>query len=187
MSFDEEGLRLLTGLQGNPFLDPLMLLMAVIGLSYVWAMIIIPLVLRRKYDLAFDFLVVLVVTDLATFLLKLAIGRPRPEGVPVLSLPGAWELVSNSSFPSGHAARVAVGSLMIGWHYRIALPGLLGFTGVMAISRVYLGVHWPTDVLAGVVQGVALFGLWLWISQRPRYESLRRLVFRQFNRIRSLR
>lgn len=69
---------------------------------------------------------------------------------------------TGSSFPSGHAAvGAAVGALLAarsrGW------PGRLAFTTLAAyvpVSRVHVGVHYPTDALGGAGMGLALAGLW---------------------------
>ncbi|HFC8518581.1 phosphatase PAP2 family protein [Neisseria weaveri] len=79
--------------------------------------------------------------------------RPRPE---------LWPRIieeANSSFPSGHstfAASLAVVLVLVYWHspYRriICIVAVL-FAFLMGISRMVLGVHYPTDVLAGWVTG----------------------------------
>lgn len=84
--------------------------------------------------------------------------RPRPD------LTGAVE-VFTASFPSGHATISAVFYLTIGvllahretrWPPRILyLAGAVFFTGIIGFSRVYLGVHYPTDVIAGWSLGTA--------------------------------
>ncbi len=91
--------------------------------------------------------------------LKHLIGRPRPELVPHLAQ------VTDLSFPSGHAMVSAavyltlalmLGEGVKGWPARLAL---VGFASAMVLligcSRVYLGVHWPSDVLAGWCFGTA--------------------------------
>lgn len=92
--------------------------------------------------------------------LKHSLHRARPEVVPHLTM------VDNASFPSGHAMISAAILLTIGAmlaetvkgtaarFYIMAFAGLLVF--LIGLSRLYLGVHWPTDVLAGWCLG----GVW---------------------------
>ena len=95
----------------------------------------------------------------ASLLLKSAFDRPRPELVPRLSY------VHTASFPSGHSMMSALTYLtlaaLLARHQparrvKIFLMGLAGLiTLLVGVSRVYLGVHWPTDVLAGWALGAA--------------------------------
>jgi undecaprenyl-diphosphatase len=101
---------------------------------------------------------------LLSTLLKIGYARPRPDLVP-----HAVE-VYTASFPSGHALGAAVVFLTLGgllsWSqpgrhikiYVLTLAVLL--TIVVGVSRVYLGVHWPTDVLAGWAIGAAWALAW---------------------------
>ena len=84
---------------------------------------------------------------------KLSLNRPRPELVPHLAH------VSNASFPSGHAMISAAIYLTLGAMLAEAQPRastrayLMSFAGILVfligVSRIYLGVHWPSDVMAG--------------------------------------
>jgi undecaprenyl-diphosphatase len=111
-------------------------------------------------------------------LLKVSFARPRPE----LVAPAVR--VYTASFPSGHAAISAITYLTLAallsrtttsWRIRsyfITIGVLLTF--VIGLSRVYLGVHYPTDVLAGWCVGTAwALGCWavmLWLQRRGRAE-----------------
>jgi membrane-associated phospholipid phosphatase len=86
------------------------------------------------------------------YVVKLIVKRPRPvlEGLPPLG--GA---PSSLSFPSAHAtSSFAVATAMT----RVEPLGALAFllAAALALGRPYLGMHYPSDVLAGVVLGVAL-------------------------------
>ncbi len=104
--------------------------------------------------------------------LKVLFDRPRPEIVPHLTE------VATASYPSGHALLSAVVYLTLGTLgarftsqrrlrvYFIAIAFLL--TLLVGASRVYLGVHYPSDVLAGWCAGVAwalTVGLVVWFLQ----------------------
>ncbi len=95
------------------------------------------------------------VTYAANTTIKFVVRRRRP------SLPGLPPLTGTTtglSFPSAHAATSFAGALA---YRRRGLPAapLYAFAGAMAASRVYLGVHYPSDVVAGAALGSALGAL----------------------------
>jgi len=113
--------------------------------------------------------------------LKVAFSRPRPAFIP----PDL--LVFTASFPSGHATLSAVvyltlGALLCRTQSSLAVKTfILCFatllTGLVGLSRIYLGVHWPTDVVAGwLVGGTWALLCWLtmiWLQGRGEVEPER--------------
>lgn len=139
---------------------------------------IIYLMLQHKGRAAL--LVVLAVVGglLLSQLLKSGFGRPRPDLVPHGSI------VYTASFPSGHSMLAAATYLTLGALvaqlqtlrrsklFFLLLAVLI--TLLVGISRVYLGVHWPTDVLGGWTAGavwavICWFVMW-WLQQRGEVE-----------------
>lgn len=104
-----------------------------------------------------------------SLLLKLLFDRPRPDIVPHLSY------VSTSSFPSGHsmlssAVYLTLGAILAQLVRRrilkvYFLAVALAVTFLVGVSRVYMGVHYPTDVLAGWMAGLT-WAIVCWLVAR---------------------
>ncbi len=113
-----------------------------------------------------------------SLIVKELFSRPRPALVPHLSV------VMTSSFPSGHSLMSAVVYLTLGALlarlapgrrlkiYCIAMATII--SALVGVSRVYLGVHWPTDVVAGWALGLVwAIVCWLaakWLQRRGAVE-----------------
>ena len=85
---------------------------------------------------------------------KSLFNRARPfiyntEIAPLIKTP------SSSSFPSGHSATAAAGAITLSAIYPSFAPTLLLSGFLVALSRIYLGVHYPFDVFAGLLIGTA--------------------------------
>jgi len=135
----------ITALGGTPILA--MITIAVVGF----------LIVDGKRALALFVALATGSGGLASYLLKLGFERPRPDLVAHLVE------VHTLSFPSGHAMGSAVtfltlGALVMRTNSNRAIKAYVmtvavGLTLLVGISRIYLGVHWPTDVIAGWCAG----------------------------------
>jgi len=153
---------------GPAWLQQAMVQFTALGSTAVLALITVAaigwMLLWRKYWTALLATLAIGGGALLSSTLKGEFGRARPELVP------HGELVSGLSFPSGHAFSSAVVYLTLAVllarvqpHRRpkIYLMSLAIFlTLLIGVSRVYLGVHWPSDVLAGWCVGSAWALLW---------------------------
>ncbi|MDE7167662.1 MAG: phosphatase PAP2 family protein [Clostridia bacterium] len=94
-------------------------------------------------------------------ILKLSVNRPRPwEDYPDLGFEEFYDSISlqppkDSSFPSGHTAALFTAAVALVMYYKVKGLPALGVALLVAISRIYLCVHYPTDVIGGIVIGSA--------------------------------
>lgn len=117
------------------------------------------LFLKRDYVTGLSFgLTILLFVAIGTHIIKKKVDRTRPDFLPLIEK-------TTESFPSGHASSATVfyGLLALGLIFlveKIWVKVVLGFTSFALISfvlmtRIYLGVHFPTDVIAGFFYGIA--------------------------------
>lgn len=142
---------------------------SMVVLVLVTAAAVVYFLLIRKGREALLVLIAVVGGQILSSLLKLGIDRPRPDLVPHLAD------VQTLSFPSGHAMMSAVTYLTLGSMLAGIVPGratkiyvlcvAVLITLMVGVSRIYLGVHWPSDVLAGWCAGFA-WAMLCWLVAR---------------------
>lgn len=87
--------------------------------------------------------------------LKLRLRRPRPFAVNLSIRPGTAPL-DRYSFPSGHTLHATAFTLVTCSHFPSLVWLLVPFAVLIALSRIVLGLHYPSDVLAGAALGMSL-------------------------------
>ena len=178
---DESLFRALNLAGTNPVLDLLMVFFSALALPYVLPFLAVPVWWKGHRELAFDLLVLLAVVVVVTELLKYAVDRPRPCNVlPDVNLvsSGACAAEFDPSFPSGHASRIFAVAMLLALRFRWPTKlAAFSVAAVAGVSRIYLGLHWPTDVLGGAALGIALAALVAAAGSRwTPYANLRRRI-----------
>ena len=139
------------------------------GFTFIWLFTLVAagfFAMTRRWRALLVFLAAIGGASLLDSLLKISFHRARPEIVPHLTY------VTNASFPSGHAMISAATYLTVGAMLARTQPSMrvrvyllsvfIAMTLLIGISRLYLGVHWPSDVAAGWCAGAA-WALVFWV------------------------
>jgi undecaprenyl-diphosphatase len=164
-AFDESVIRWM-GAHHSPALDAIMIEITALGTGTVVLMVVAVAALflvltQHKYSAA-----LLLASTLGGILLngvlKLGFNRPRPS----IFVPAVHTV--SSSFPSGHAMSAAIVYSTVAylaarlhkrhWARWLVMTAALFLVALISFSRMYLGVHYPSDVIAGVAIGLAWAG-----------------------------
>lgn len=153
----------------SPLLDKLMVGLTLGGFALLPALGVAWL-LGRKRRVGLAILVALAVGLVVVMIFQFSIMRPRPAATRLLLSTPHFP-----SYPSGHAAAAFSTALILGLSYRRRYGWVLALAGatLIALSRVYLGHHYPSDILGGAIIGAgigaACYGL---IVARPQAGGL---------------
>lgn len=147
----------------NSFFDFIMPLITNFGSLISWILICGSIFIfggEKGKKVAILGLAALFLSSVAVFVLKYVVAEPRP----FLTLPNIDLLTieSDYSFPSGHVASSFVAATVLGLKYSFMARGkkckliypLLAFASLIGFSRIYIGVHYPLDVIFGAIIGV---------------------------------
>lgn len=156
--FDESILFFIQENLKNPVLDRIMVFATKLGNSgFLWIFIAFLLLSQKRYQrCGIPLICALSLTMfLSDDILKPLVGRIRPSDkflniLPIIGRP------HTASFPSGHTAVAFASAAVIFHYYRAA--GILAYltAALIAYSRLYLFVHYPTDILGGILLGSAV-------------------------------
>ena len=173
-SLDSALLSWILSLPHPPWLDSLMIALSTIGqVAGVWIVLGVllaawqPRHTRGVWQLGLAILLTLLLVD---GVIKPLVGRERPSPVSA-GLVAIIEPPDTTAFPSGHAASSFAGASALARLVPRARIALWALAALIAASRLYLGVHYPLDVVAGALVGLgcATFavGGTIWYSRDP--------------------
>lgn len=110
----------------------------------------------------------MVMTGLTALMLYRVLKRWTQRARPFRTCPGVIAHIpplDEFSFPSGHTLQAVAFTTVAVAHYPMLAPFLIGFTALVGASRVVLGLHYPSDVLAATVIGGGLGAASLWAER----------------------
>ena len=155
-AFDDLFINLINGKMKSKFLDTFMYRVTDLGgaiFSTLFSLVLLIFGNNKIKLIAIEALVILFISQIIVQSLKKLLGRERPYVI-IEKLNTFGIDLSDYSFPSGHTTA----SFSIATTLALNIPFLKYFVFIIAsiigISRIYLGVHYPTDVAAGIILGM---------------------------------
>jgi undecaprenyl-diphosphatase len=158
----------------NKFLDKLMILISSLGnLGAVWVLIAIALLLDKPYRMigGIVLLTLAISTIIGEGVVKHLVRRVRPcthgnEAKSLIPKPISY------SFPSGHTLSSFAVAEVLSVYFTEYKFIFIGIALMIALSRIYLNVHYPTDIIAGIILGILCSKFVLNILQEVYFEKV---------------
>ncbi|MBZ9687174.1 phosphatase PAP2 family protein [Clostridium estertheticum] len=166
--FDSSILLFIKDNMHGPIMDKVMIISTYLGNGgIIWIIIALALIISKKYrKIGFMAIAALILsTILGEGILKHMVKRMRPiSNIPAFDL--LIQRPLSYSFPSGHTtSSFAVAGVLAKYLKNYAL-GFFGLAFLIAFSRLYLYIHYPTDVLAGMVLGLLCSEIIIYVFNR---------------------
>ncbi len=174
MSWNEDLFRFINQDMANPGLDVFFSVLIILGTVYVWLLFVPALWLKKKRVEAADLFFLILLVLVATTVLKFLFAVPRPEDIREfpIPIPGYFEY-DVYSFPSSHASRAfACATLLSFWFRKWAIP-LFVYAFLIGLAKIYVGAHYPVDIIVGAILGLLLGVLFFVLDRYPPYANRR--------------
>ena len=150
----------------NPFFDAVFPSLRV--LTYVfWLLLIVYFWFKKERNLALLMAVGIIAGAIFTYPLKYIIDRARPYDL-IASTRLLTSPESDPSFPSAHSEMSFLASTVVSRFHPEYSKYLYAFSFIVALSRIYDGVHYPMDVIGGAIIGLIIGKLMIMLAQRKK-------------------
>lgn len=142
----------------NGFLTPCMRLITTLGNSgFIWIVFVVYFMFIKKDKKQAKVMVIALLLNLlvTNVIVKNLVSRTRPFDIyPYVDL--LINKPTDFSFPSGHTSASFACAMVIAHYYPKWRIPVIGFASLMAISRLYFFVHFPTDIIGGILIGMCM-------------------------------
>ncbi len=160
----------------NPILDIILIPLTYFGSIYFWILIIIIAWIKKEKKLSIYLIYALVIDSLLSLSLKWIFRRARPENFLKKSI--FLERNFGYSFPSGHSERAFSGATILSSFYTIFEYETVFYflAALTAISRIYIGAHYPIDTLFGALVGIIAGNIILNLPTEKTQEKIEEII-----------
>lgn len=141
---DKDLFYLIYNLSRNVFLDKIFLGISLFGSIFLWLAVVGVLWFKQKRKISILLLLGLVIDIIIVYALKFGVSRPRPL------------VQMNNSFPSGHASRAFLGTVVLADEFPKFKVPLYTLSILVMFSRIYTGTHYPIDAFFGAIIGILI-------------------------------
>jgi len=169
----------------NPILDAILIPATYFGSVILWILLIMIFWFKDDKKLSIHLLYALIINSFLSLFLKSVFMRPRPPDN-VVKDNFLLEKDTGYSFPSGHAINAFSGTTILSHYYKSKFRFLFYVLSIlMCISRVYIGAHFPLDVLFGSIIGIVIGNIVLNLPMQRTQEEVENIVsrFKSFLRL----
>jgi len=150
ISFDENFFFAIFSLS-NPYLEVFFNIITYIGSFIFWILLIVLFWFKNKKKLSIHLLFALILDAISLIIFKWVFLRPRPFKTFQLGF-DIFDI--SSSFPSGHSQQVFSGMFILSHYYKKYEALFYVLAILVSLSRIFLGLHYPLDVLIGSINGI---------------------------------
>jgi len=160
----------------NPVIDFILVSLTYFGSVFFWIFLTIILWIKGNKKISIYLIYALIIDAIVSFTLKWTFLRNRPENFLKKSILVEEDL--GSSFPSGHSEKAFSGAVILGSHYKNFKILLYVLAILTAISRIYIGIHYPIDTFFGSIIGLVIGNLILNIPTEKFQKKIDKIIYK---------